>query len=116
MTLRNNPIVLIIAGIFFLYLTAESFLHTYDYELKYFSLYISRHLIEYIGGTFGYEALGIFFFISSSALLYSGISQLLKINKSKITKCPTCKNSIEYEYNYEKVPYSKKCKHCGHEF
>jgi hypothetical protein len=116
MTLRNNPITSILFGIFLLYLSTESFLHVYDYELTYFSLFLSIHLIAYIGNTFGYEALGIFFFISASILLYSGISQLVIINRNKITKCPNCNRYIEYVYNYEEIPYTKKCKYCGHEF
>ena len=116
MTLRDNPITSIVFGIFLLYLSIESFLHIYDYELSYFSLFISLHLIEYIGSTLGYEALGIFFLLSSGILLYSGISGLLSIHKNKITICPTCNNPIKYEYNFSKVPYAKKCKHCGHEF
>jgi len=116
MTLRDNPITTIVFGIILMYFSTESFLRVYDYELTYFSLYVSLHFIEYIGKTLGYDALGIFFFLGSSILLYSGISELLTINKNKISKCPSCNNPIEYEYDFEEIPYSKKCKHCGHKF
>ena len=116
MALRDNPVTIFIFSIFCLYLCIESFMHTYNYELPYFSLHITRHLIEYIGDTLGCEALGIFFLSLSVLFFYSSISELIAIKKGKIINCPSCEKTIVYEYDYSKVPYSKKCKHCGHEF